>query len=47
LENKDQNSPSRYADYGHVVDMVDEMTIGDVKRFALAEITKDEEAITR
>ena len=38
--------PSKNASYGHVVDILDEMTICDVKRYALAEITV-EESISR
>ncbi len=39
--------PSGTADYGNIVDILDEMTIADVKKYALAEISLQEEAIIK
>lgn len=37
--------PSQKADYGHIVDVLDEMKISGVKRYALVDITPREEKL--
>ena len=37
--------PSKQADYGRTVDVLDEMTINDVKVYALVDITPEENQV--
>jgi len=39
--------PSKSAHYGDIVDILDEMTISDVKRYALVNITPHEETFLK
>ena len=39
--------PAKASSYGDIVSILDEMTINDVKRYALVDITKEEEAMVK